>query len=330
MTVIDPNEKPVDYKAIADQYEGRKTQVEKIYRNWQSDKRIKAFPEDHRKAAAVILDNQQLVRSSLSYSSEMMAASVNILAESLKDNFLFDIIEVSPMLGPVDKIYMTQFKYVEDEISLALIDGEVAAKTKILRGRIDATFMKRENWLGEIAESIRDQMIREVCTDLRNNAGTVASKDIEPGEIDYEKIYLNIVEISGVIFRKTLRGGVNWLVTGPTIGKMLADAARIDIGEIKRPQYVFTMNGAWKVYVDPLYPNNEILCGNKSTFIDGYFYCPYVLLSEGGTILDPESYEPSRQMMSRYGKKLVSPKPYGRIKYNVKQQKKEEAPNYQI
>jgi hypothetical protein len=37
----------------------------------------------------------------------------------------------------------------------------------------------------------------------------------------------------------------------------------------------------------------------------GYFYCPYVPLTQTPTVLDPESFCPRRGILTRYGKKLL-------------------------
>jgi hypothetical protein len=36
----------------------------------------------------------------------------------------------------------------------------------------------------------------------------------------------------------------------------------------------------------------------------GYFYCPYVPLTQTPTVLDPDSFTPKKGIMTRYGKKL--------------------------
>ena len=77
-----------------------------------------------------------------------------------------------------------------------------------------------------LAQEINLEIDREVLTDLRNNAGTVAAWDFNTalGETlkeKYESLYIKIVELSNVVHRKTLRGGCNWLVTSPEVGEYL-------------------------------------------------------------------------------------------------------------
>jgi hypothetical protein len=37
----------------------------------------------------------------------------------------------------------------------------------------------------------------------------------------------------------------------------------------------------------------------------GYFYCPYVPLTQTPVVLDPESFCPRKGILTRYGKKLL-------------------------
>jgi hypothetical protein len=116
---------------------------------------------------------------------------------------------------------------------------------------------------------------REVLSDLRNNDGTVAAWDFNTalGETikeKYESLYIKIVELSNVVHRKTLRGGCNWLVTSPEVASIFETATA---GFAPAPsetftsslgiQYVGTVNNRWKLYKDPLFPNNQILLGYK-------------------------------------------------------------------
>jgi hypothetical protein len=65
---------------------------------------------------------------------------------------------------------------------------------------------------GVLAQEINLEIDREVLTDLRNNAGTIAAWDFNTALGDtikekYEALYVKLVEISNVVHRKTLRGG---------------------------------------------------------------------------------------------------------------------------
>ncbi len=225
------------------------------------------------------------------------------------------------------------------EINLVIESEEIAAKTRKLKAvwsyEAQQDLRSQHNLDAEaeltavLAQEINLEIDREVLTDLRNNAGTIAAWDFNTalGETikeKYESLYVKIVEISAVIHRKTLRGGANWLVTSPEVASIFETATA---GFAPAPsetftsslgiQYVGTVNNRWRLYKDPLFPTNQILLGYKGdSYMDsGYFYCPYVPLTQTPVVLDPESFCPRKGILTRYGKKLLreGSKFYGRM-----------------
>jgi len=170
-----------------------------------------------------------------------------------------------------------------------------------------------------LAQEINLEIDREILTDLRLNAGTVSAWDYGTALGDtikekYEALYVKVVEISNVVHRKTLRGGANFLVTSPEVasifetatagfGPTMSDTFTSSLGI----QYVGTINQRWRLFKDPLFPPGQILMGYKGdSYMDtGYFYCPYVPLTQTPVVLDSESFTPRKGLMTRYGKKLL-------------------------
>jgi len=215
------------------------------------------------------------------------------------------------------------------EINLVVESEEIAAKTRKLKAvwsyEAQQDLRSQHNLDAEaeltavLAQEINLEIDREVLTDLRNNAGTVASWDFNTALGDtikekYESLYIKVVEVSNVVHRKTLRGGCNWLVTSPEVASIFETATA---GFAPAPsetftsslgiQYVGTVNNRWRLYKDPLFPSGQILMGYKGdSYMDsGYFYCPYVPLTQTPVVLDPESFCPRKGILTRYGKKLL-------------------------
>ena len=215
------------------------------------------------------------------------------------------------------------------EINLVIESEEIAAKTRKLKAvwsyeaqqdlRSQHNLDAEAELTGVLAQEINLEIDREVIQDLRNNAGTVAAWDLATALGDtikekYEALYVKIVEVSNVVHRKTLRGGANFLVTSPEVASIFETATA---GFAPAPsetftsslgiQYVGTVANRYRLYKDPLFPNNQILMGYKGdSYMDsGYFYCPYVPLTQTPTVLDPESFCPRKGILTRYGKKLL-------------------------
>lgn len=215
------------------------------------------------------------------------------------------------------------------EVNLVVESEEIAAKTRKLKAvwsyEAQQDLRSQHNLDAEaeltavLAQEINLEIDREVLTDLRNNAGTIAVWDFNTALGDtikekYESLYVKVVEVSNVVHRKTLRGGCNWLVTSPEVASVFETATA---GFAPAPsetftsslgiQYVGTINNRWRLYKDPLFPQGQILLGYKGdSYMDsGYFYCPYVPLTQTPVVLDPESFCPRKGILTRYGKKLL-------------------------
>lgn len=215
------------------------------------------------------------------------------------------------------------------EVNLVVESEEIAAKTRKLKAvwsyEAQQDLRSQHNLDAEaeltavLAQEINLEIDREVLGDLRNNAGTVASWDFNTALGDtikekYESLYIKVVEVSNVVHRKTLRGGCNWIVTSPEVASIFETATA---GFAPAPsetftsslgiQYVGTVNNRWRLYKDPLFPSGQLLMGYKGdSYMDsGYFYCPYVPLTQTPVVLDPESFCPRKGILTRYGKKLL-------------------------
>jgi hypothetical protein len=293
-------------------------QVDEIYNKWKDSPLLEGFPEDRAKVLAVVLENQHLVMDGGNMREPFKKIVLELVAKIYKDFAVFDMVSVQPMLGPCNNIFYTKFEYAPKEeggeMKLVLNYHEIAAKTRNLQ-----TYYRSES-IDELADQIRDKISREVMTDLRNNCGTVATFKMPENGLGGEDIYIKVAEISGVIFRKTMRGGARWIVTGPDLAKIIYQKMlRQDLPEIKKVQMVGTWCSVWKLIVDPLYPKNEILVGASEPLLQGYVYAPYVMLTETPIVLDPYAFVPRHGLMHRYGKYLFREggKEYARIKINV-------------
>ncbi len=215
------------------------------------------------------------------------------------------------------------------EVNLVVESEDIVAKTRKLKAvwsyeaqqdlRSQHNLDAESELTAVLAQEINLEIDREIITDLRNNAGTVAVWDFNTAlginiKEKYESLYVKVVEVSNVVHRKTLRGGCNWLVTSPEVASIFETATA---GFAPAPsetftgslgiQYVGSINNRWKLYKDPLFPQGQILMGYKGdSYMDsGYFYCPYVPLTQTPTVLDTESFCPRKGILTRYGKKLL-------------------------
>jgi len=136
-------------------------------------------------------------------------------------------------------------------------------------------------------------------------------------------MYSNVLALinfaSTDIYITTLRVPGNVLVTSPVISLLLESAAKLegglpsDAGPTTNTgtqiQYKGKFAGKYDLIVDPMFPEDEIIVGYKgsSPMDAGFFYCPYVPLQPLDTVVDPETFQPRKGILTRYGKVAVQP-----------------------
>ena len=137
------------------------------------------------------------------------------------------------------------------------------------------------------------------------------------------QVYANVLAAINLaandIYSTTFRGPGSWVITSPVIAAMLESAAKLEGGMAwkDRPtnitansvEYKGKLAGKYDLYVDPMYPDDEIMIGYKGTgpMDSGFVYCPYIPLQQLPTITDPSTFQPRKGILTRYGKAAVQP-----------------------
>ena len=121
------------------------------------------------------------------------------------------------------------------------------------------------------------------------------------------------------IYKTTLRGPGNVLITSPLIASMLESAAKLEGGLAPgdgptnmggtKIEYKGKFAGKYDLIVDPLFPEDEIIVGyNGGNAMDsGFVYCPYIPMMPLPLVTDPGSFQPRKGIMTRYGKTAIQP-----------------------
>ena len=136
-------------------------------------------------------------------------------------------------------------------------------------------------------------------------------------------MYSNVLALinfaSQDIYKTTLRGAGNVLIMSPVMASMLESAAKLEGGlpEAAGPTtqgtsqiaYKGKFAGKYDMVVDPMFPEDEIIVGYKgsSPMDAGFFYCPYIPLQPLDPVVDPETFQPRKGILTRYGKVAVQP-----------------------
>jgi len=186
-----------------------------------------------------------------------------------------------------------------------------------------------------LSEQVAAEIDREILRDLRKGAAWTLRWDyngwkrISNGSINYNQKDWNqtlitaINQLSAQIHKSTLRGGANWIVCSSEISAIFDDLEYFHVSNAApdQDQYnmgierVGTLSGRYQVYRDPYFPPNTLLLGHKgSSLLDtGYVYAPYVPLQLTPTMYNPFNFTPIKGIMTRYAKKMVNNRFYGKI-----------------
>jgi hypothetical protein len=186
-----------------------------------------------------------------------------------------------------------------------------------------------------LSEEVAAEIDREILRDLRKGAAWNLRWDyngwkrFSAGQAPYtqkdwnQTLITTINQISAQIHKSTLRGGANWIVCSSEVSAIFDDLEYFHVSNAapEQDQYnmgiekVGTLSGRFTVYRDPYFPANQVLIGHKGTSLldTGYVYAPYVPLQLTPTMYNPFNFTPIKGIMTRYAKKMVNNRFYGRI-----------------
>jgi len=185
-----------------------------------------------------------------------------------------------------------------------------------------------------LSEQMAAEIDREILRDLRRGAAWTARWDYNGlrrqttpymgTQKDWNQTLLTkINQISAQIHKSTLRGGASWIVVSPEVSAVMDDLEYFHVSNADPEQdkynmgieKVGTLSSRYLVYRDPYAPANTILIGHKGTSIleTGYIYAPYVPMQLTPVMYNPFDFTPIRGIITRYAKKMVLNRYFGRI-----------------
>ena len=186
-----------------------------------------------------------------------------------------------------------------------------------------------------LSEQVAAEIDREILRDLRKAAAwnlrwdyngwkRLGSNAVPYTQKDWNQTLITAInQISAQIHKSTLRGGANWIVVSSEVSAIFDDLEYFHVSNAapEQDQYnmgierVGTLAGRYQVYRDPYFPANQVLLGHKGTSLldTGYIYAPYVPLKLTPTMYNPFNFTPIKGIMTRYAKKVVNNRFYGRI-----------------
>ena len=230
-------------------------------------------------------------------------------------------VTISEMAFAIDKVTVTAMS----RALKAEYTTELAQDLKAVHG-LDAETELSNILSSEILAEINREVMRTIYTNAKTgaahnttSAGTFDLDTDSNGRWSVEKfkgLMFQIEREANAIAKDTRRGKGNVLITSSDVASALAMAGQLSgnpAGNDWSPDdagstMVGTLNGRFKVYVDPYAPSaatNYFTVGYKgsSAYDAGLFYCPYVPLQMVRAVGE-NSFQPKIGFKTRYG--LVS------------------------
>ena len=188
-----------------------------------------------------------------------------------------------------------------------------------------------------LSEQVAAEIDREILKDLRHGAAWSLQWDYNgwrranagSGFNAYtqkdwnQTLITSINQLSAQIHKSTLRGGANWIVCSAEASAIFDDLEYFHVSNAAAEQDSYNMgiekigslSGRYTVYRDPYFPAGTVLIGHKgkSLLDTGYVYAPYVPLQLTPTMYNPFNFAPIKGIMTRYAKKMVNNRFYGKI-----------------
>ena len=218
-----------------------------------------------------------------------------------------------------------------NEMAFAIDKVTVTAKSRALKGEYTmelAQDLKAVHGLDaetELANIISQEILAEINREVmrsiyfiathgaQHNTTTAGVFDLDTdsnGRWSVEKfkgLLFQIEREANAIAKSTRRGRGNIIITSSDVASALAMAGAMDGSGVDDTgnTFVGTLNGRYKVYVDPYFSasaTNFFVCGYKgsSAYDAGLFYCPYVPIQMVRAVGE-QSFQPSIGFKTRYG-----------------------------
>jgi len=257
-----------------------------------------------------------------------------------------DVNTASPILFTAN--YRTYSDLEQDsemaEVTFTLDEVTVSVTTRKLRAQWtpelaqDVSAFHNIDAEAELTALLSEQMAaevdREILRDLRRGAAWSLRWDYNGlrnqttqyhgTQKDWNQTFITkINQISAQIHKSTLRGGASWIVVSPEISAVLDDLEYFHVSNADPEQDKYNMGiervgslqGRYQVYRDPYAPANTCLIGHKGNSIleAGYIYAPYVPMQLTPTMYNPFDFKPIKGIMTRYAKKMINNRFYGKV-----------------
>lgn len=224
------------------------------------------------------------------------------------------------------------------EVQLDIAIQEIRAESRKLKSlaSVEAADDLRALWGRDIDADLVAHMSDEMTAEIDREIAGTALNAVEPlATLDWDRatpsgvsdpehlqsLVIRMSEASHIVHRRTQRAPTNWCITSSEVAALLDTMpgfASVDDGHVYQGGIMKggVLNRKWVVYVDPLFPQDEILMGYQGPSIldTGLIYSPYVPMEITPNFVDPNDFSLRRAIRTRHKITLIRPEFFSKVK----------------
>ena len=224
------------------------------------------------------------------------------------------------------------------EVQLDIAIQEIRAESRKLKSlaSVEAADDLRALWGRDIDADLVAHMSDEMTAEIDREIAGTALNAVEPlAVLDWDRatpsgvsdpehlqsLVIRLSEASHLVHRRTQRAPCNWIITSSEIAALLDTMpgfASVDDGHVYQGGLMKggVLNRKFVVYVDPLFPQDEILMGYQGPSIldTGMIYSPYVPMEITPNFVDPNDFSLRRAIRTRHKISLIRPEFFSKVK----------------
>jgi hypothetical protein len=239
---------------------------------------------------------------------------------------------------------MVEYRYDNElnpripEVQLDIAIQEIRAESRKLKSlaSVEAADDLRALWGRDIDADLVAHMSDEMTAEIDREIAGTALNAVEPmAVLDWDRatpsavtdpehlqsLVIRLSEASHLVHRRTQRSPCNWIITSSEVAALLDTMpgfASVDEGHVYQGGIMKggVLNRKWVVYVDPLFPQDEVLMGYQGPSIldTGLIYSPYVPMEITPNFVDPNDFSLRRAIRTRHKITLIRPEFFAKVK----------------
>lgn len=273
----------------------------------------RVFNEGKRSYAEYIPEGATPVVDLNNWVSQWRRVSIPVIRRTFHEGFVgYHLVSVQAMRSPEENTYLSGF----DGRTIGTV---TTAKTGGMKARWSLPYQEGHDLEAEaeatadFARSLTDEIGREIIRDLTNNAGSNAKYDYK----DEAHLFSLVEGMSAYIAAKIYGNQATWVVTSPTIVRLLGEHIETDLdldAERDGITKIGTLAKKWTLWENSLGQAGNILMGHKrGHYSAGYVYAPFLPVGPRPSWVN-EGMHSHGNTFGYYGKRLSDPNFYGLIK----------------